>query len=352
MAIEDISLVPLAGCRREKLGDSSSQSKTRHDMCVIHPNECPYEFVNPLDIDIIVDHPSCNSVSSTPIGHCGNVLLGGKRDCAVTKDACRSPDSFVAPSQSMSQYVNSNSGCTILQDLNYNGNDLRKGGGLTRYIGCEGGNISGDLAIDKANRKGKICVATVPECRELAWDDVSITLSDPECDCSETRVGACFRMGDVVSDKEFGFNYFCAVSSEVCDTDMGLTYQDVNDLMRYSDIDCRLCDARVVKEHKIAVSKASDLSTGVVVGIAVASALGSALLVTLLHRLCFRVRKGSANRNQAFAGKALEDNTTAPSFTLENDDSIVINNNELNLQGNGDPSDNNEEVKVHDATFS
>lgn len=109
MHSDEVSLVPLAGCRRPKLGEissSSSQSSARHDMCVVHPNQCPYEFVNPLDIDVMIDHPTCSSVSSKPIGHCdvGTTVEG--RRCALTKDASRNPNSYQARAISSASPLN------------------------------------------------------------------------------------------------------------------------------------------------------------------------------------------------------------------------------------------------------
>eukprot|EP00536_Pseudo-nitzschia_multiseries_P013023 jgi/Psemu1/33869/gm1.33869_g len=309
----EISLVPLGGCRKPKIGttssgESTSNSGTRHDSCVLLPDECAYEYVNPLDTNVIVDHPTCNGVAATPIGHCGSIVLGEKRQCAVHPDACRDPDSWVRPSQSMSQYVNVNFGCTILQDLNYHNDkhDYHEGGGLTHYIGCRGGliesdwlNVNGGVTSD-----GAVCVATVPECRELIGLDndddqvnddsqsveFEINLAHPECDCSETRTGACFRMKDALdSTVNVMDRYFCAVSKEVCDDDpdLGLTYQSVDQLMRYSNIDCRLCDARTVMNYKIAVKKAMPESgsgnVAAIFGIAIGSALGSALFLMILH---------------------------------------------------------------------
>ena len=348
---DDISVVPLAGCRKTKLGDISNngQNSARHDMCVIHPNECPYsyEFVNPLAINVMVDHPTCSSVASTPIGYCdvGTTVEG--RHCALTKDACRSPNSFKAPSQSQSQYVNADSGCTVLQDLNYNGNDLHKGGGLTRYIGCRGGNIDADLAFDEGNTNGAVCVPSITECRELAGygNGVTITLSDPECNCGNTRTGACFSMGDVIGGGNPEFNYFCAVSEEVCDTELGLTYQDANQLASFSEIDCRLCGARSVQDYKLAVAKTSGLSTGAIVGIAIASALGSAILVMLFYRLYFNCSQRAAAKK-----KAINENTTTHSVTLNNNN--TNNNHDLALEENAAQyGDDGSDIKVHSATF-
>ena len=379
-----ISLVPLGGCKKPKLGDEDSKREdrgggARHDSCVLHPNECTYDFVNPLDLNVMIDHPTCNSVGSTPIGHCGSVLLGDKRQCAITPDACKNPDSWIQPSHSMSQYVNVNSGCTILQDLNYNNaRDYHEGGGLTRYIGCKGGDINngrnnGDgndgyaLGVDGAVTKdGAICVTTVSECWDLIGDtkdsvgessasgsgvDFEINTWHPECDCSKTRTGACFRIGDVFvseSTNEVLNRYFCAVSEEVCDTELGLSYQDVNQLMRYSDIDCRLCDAGTVMDYKIAVSKikASSNGTAAIFGIAIGSAIGSALLVTLLHYLCsfYKRQNEDGSRN---ANRNTNKPPTTPADVAAADLALQEDGTETSLAERDDAK-----AKVHDAEFS
>jgi len=289
-----ISLVSLAGCRKDTVGEDDTQTSAWHDSCVIHPNECNDEFVTPLDLDGIIDHPTCNSVSSTPIGHCESTsaLLGETRQCAITSDACDNPESWQRPSQNMSQYdnINSGSGCTVLQDFFNEG----QGSGLTHYISCKGGDIDTDLAIDNAvTEDGAICVAAISECNELAGAGViDVKLSDPNCDCSNTRVGACFRMGDV-NENGMGFKSFCAVSAEVCEEELGLTYRDVNQLMRISSLDCRLCDARTVEDYKLSIAKDSgstSLSNAAIAGIAIGSALGVALLLVILQRFYSTMR--------------------------------------------------------------
>jgi len=347
-----VSVVPMAGCREPRVNDSSLEAVAQHDMCVILPNECPYEFVYPLDIDIMIDHPSCNSISSTPIGHCGSIPMGETRDCALTKDACHDPDSFVLPSQSLNhgQYANPNGGgCTVLQDRNYLGKRLDKGDGLTRFIGCSGGNIDSDDTLDAGERKRHVCVATIPECKELAGYDesVTITLSDPRCDCSETRVGACVRTGDITEgDDRSNFDYFCAATEEVCDNDKGLFYQDVNQLMRYSDIDCRLCDASAVEEYKFAVSNATSFSVHSTVGIFAASILGAALLWTL-----FRCRKNTHQHQESSTLNEAPEDTTSPSLIDQNECEKNNNNGENDLATVIEEVDE-EDVKVLQATFT
>lgn len=335
-----ISVVTLGGCREPSVNDSSLQPVAQHDKCVIHPNECPYEFVNPQEVDIMIDHRSCNSVSSTPIGHCGGVSMGEKRHCALTRDACKNPDSFIRPSQSMNpgQHANPDGGgCTVLQDRNYFGTKLSKNDGLTRYIGCSGGNIDSNDALDKDNSEGHVCIATIPECRQLAGygDSVTINLSDPKCDCSQTRTGACFQTDDIASGTG-RFNYFCAVTKGVCDEDKGLFYRDVNQLKQYSDIDCRLCDASAVEDYKFAVKLVSTSAAGVIVE-SLASVFGAALLILLVRYLFFGVRTGVSDES----GGSDDGNN----FSKQEDGKAF-------QEDENEELDHEEDVQVHHATYT
>jgi len=350
-----ISVVPLAGCREPRVNESSLRAIAQHDKCIIHPNECPYEFVNPLDVDIMIDHPSCNSVASAPIGHCGGLSMGETRHCALTKDACEDPSSFIRPAQSLShdQFANPDGGsCTVLEDMNYFGNNLSKNDRLTKYVGCSGGKIHTDSALD-AGKEGHICVTTIPECRELAGKDESVTinLSDPKCDCSQTKTGACFRMGDVMNGAE-NFNYFCAATEEVCDHELGLSYQDVNQLIRSSDIDCRLCDAGIVKEYKLATASIPISSVGDVVGISVASTLGVVLLLMLLSSLYSRVRKGTTDRQENLSKNVIRGGLDVPSWAgpikYQKDGSA---SSETGESSQGSEEFEEVDVKVHKATY-
>ncbi len=289
----EISVIPAAGCRTPRVENSTFRGVTEHDECVIHPNECPYEFVSPLKLNIMSAHPSCNNVASAPIGHCGDTSIGETIDCAITKDACHDPDSFVRSTKTLHNDQNANSdgaSCTILQDLNFVGKDLDKTDGLTRYIGCSGRAIGVD-------GKDHVCVATIPECRELAGYDegVVITLSDPKCDCSQTKTGACARQSDSILGIDEP-QFFCAIDEEVCNKDQGLSYINVNQLMRNSGIDCRLCDASIVKDYRLAVlgtaripTPSSRPSVGAIVGISI----GSTLLSTFLLYCYVRFRQAN-----------------------------------------------------------
>eukprot|EP00537_Pseudo-nitzschia_pungens_P010057 CAMPEP_0172389670 /NCGR_PEP_ID=MMETSP1061-20121228/6497_1 /TAXON_ID=37318 /ORGANISM="Pseudo-nitzschia pungens, Strain cf. pungens" /LENGTH=368 /DNA_ID=CAMNT_0013119861 /DNA_START=292 /DNA_END=1398 /DNA_ORIENTATION=- len=362
----EISLLPLAGCRKPKIGDSDidgdddtvqgRSSGSRHDSCVLLMDDCFYEFVNPIDMDVIVDHPTCNSVPSTPIGHCGSHVLGHPRQCAIAPGSCADPDSWVRPSQSMSQYVNVNFGCTILQDLNYHNenHDYQEGGALTRYTGCKGGAMETDAldVVGSVTSDGAICVATVAECLELVGqndddddddDDnaasFEIDLVHEECDCSKTRIGACFRMKDAFdSSVNVLDRYFCAIEPEVCDEELGLTYQSVDQLMRYSDIDCRLCDARSVIDYKVAVSKLKPQKTGnaAVFGIAFGSAIGSVIFLVLLHS-GFLLLKG---KNSSAVAELSAAELVDADVDADADASVV------------DLDADTEDVKVHEAEFS
>lgn len=346
-----ISVIQPTACRAPRVNDSSLAATAQHDTCVIHPNECPYEFVNPLDLDIMVDHFSCSGVASIPIGHCGGMYMGENRHCALTKDACEDPNDFVHPPLSLSddQHAHPDGGsCTVLQDLNYFGTNLNKNDGLTRYIGCSGGNLN-DLDKD-----GHVCVASIPECRELAGSDdsVTITLSDPKCDCSETRIGACFRTGDFPSGIE-QFNYFCAASEEVCDEELGLSYHDVNQLMQFSSIDCRLCDAADVKEFKVATKTVPISSVGAIVGISCATVVATALLLLLFRSLI--------RRKEVVLDDAPEDMVLPSSVSLSNNDKKDNSDDEntLALQEDGktfqeedEEVEEEENVEVHRATYT
>mmetsp|Transcript_21804 Transcript_21804/g.60564 ORF Transcript_21804/g.60564 Transcript_21804/m.60564 type:complete len:368 (+) Transcript_21804:645-1748(+) len=362
---KEISLLPLAGCRKPKIGDRNSNidgdddtvegrsSGGRHDSCVLLKDDCFYDFVNPIDMDVIVDHPTCNSVPSTPIGHCGSHVLGHARQCAIAPGSCADPDSWVRPSQSMSQYVNVNFGCTILQDLNYRNenHDYQEGGALTRYTGCKGGAMEADALDVEASvtSDGAICVATVAECLELVGESdddnaasFEIDLVHKECDCSKTRIGACFRMKDAL-DPSANANanvldrYFCAIEPEVCDEELGLTYQSVDQLLRYSDIDCRLCDARSVIDYKVAVSKLHPLESknAVVFGILFGSAIGAVIFLKLLHSgfLLLRGKNSSA--------VAVAEELSAAELAGADADASVV-----------DLDADTEDVKVHEAEFS
>ena len=284
----EISVIPAAGCLKPRIENSTVRGVAQHDECVIHPNECPYEFVSPPNVDIMSTHPSCNNVASTAIGHCGDTSVGENWDCAITKDACHDPDSFVPPTQRTSDDQNGNPdgvSCTILQNLDTVGKNVDKADGLTRYIGCSGGDMKDD----------HVCVATIPECRELAGDDddVVITLSDLKCDCSQTKTGACARQSDSILGIDEP-QYFCAIDEDVCNKDLGLSYVSVKEMMRNSGIDCRICDANIVRDYRLAVlgtaripTPSSRPSTGAIVGISVASTLLSILLLYC----CLRFRQ-------------------------------------------------------------
>lgn len=314
MSFEDpvASLVPLAGCKKPRLSPDlgGTGGSARHDSCVLHPSACSalQEFVNPLDLDAVVDHPTCSSVGSVPIGHCGSHLLGHKRVCAVTPHGCRDPGTWVRPSQGQSEYINADGGCTILRDRNYRDDhhDYGTGGALTRYVGCNGRSLA-SLAFGAVTEDGSICVPVVSECLGLAGDDafggdtidVTVDVAHPGCDCSKTRTGACFKVEDALNQDVNGpvlNRYFCAVDETVCDPDLGLTYQSVGQLMRFTDIDCRLCDARTVEDYLLSVSAAGGGSGAYGVSIGAAAVIGISAGLTLglvaLAAVCWYRRTG------------------------------------------------------------
>ncbi len=105
------------------------------------------------------------------------------------------------------------------------------------------------FCYNRQQEEKSFCTWSFQECggsgSGFQWEGADTFFADskPFCYCDDLRTGACVDSADV--------NVFCAVSSDVCNSDPGFTYRKVLDLESELSTQCNLCSTLTEDDLKL-----------------------------------------------------------------------------------------------------
>ena len=256
------------------------------DKCALQPSDCSAEstvfrsshWLNLNDISIsnkCSDEQTIRTLNS--LGRCN-----GQADryiCTSHKTACR----FAAV------FEPNTDDCNLLHDF-YENNEFSN----THYGFCY--NSGGE------EEENAFCTWSFQECggsgSEFLWHGADTFFADskPPCHCDDVRVGACVDGSNT--------SPYCAVSGDVCDTDLGFTYLKVLDLESQLSIECNVCSPLSDEDLKLPndllnSSKDKGNNNGQTVGIVV----GIILSIVGIISLGLVVRSRTKRTNETSSAK-------------------------------------------------
>lgn len=268
------------------------------DKCALHPSNCSSDapvyhsshWLTQNDKDEI--SRQCSDQQS--IRDLKNVgLCNGQADryiCTSHKTACR----FASVFEPNTDF------CNLVHDFYTENEFLHSHYGFCRYRGEE-------------EDKDDFCSWQFSECggnQEIyQWNaaDPFFANNNPDCYCDDVRIGACVDSNN---------NLFCAVSSEVCETDPGFTYLKVLELESQLSTACNLCDTLSETDLNtprgsptIAMKASNEMNTksdiGKIVGISVGAAVGAIFIIVGGVIVFRRMRKSKEVNSPDFDEKSL-----------------------------------------------